>query len=360
MTAVGRIALLAAAAACAALPASAGEIAGGGPLRIIASTDRYRPVDYPPIRLIDGRLHFSQYDNTGNSCDLLSLGFDDDFSPEIVARGIRNGTFLARDERYLIVVHQSGYYGLARPLQVVDRATGRTVGEIRLRDRVLWGRILGGRLLLVQGGGEFSPARGAAGSQAVEFELPELTRTRTLPFWGGREIVPWRAKWLSLSARDVSIYDNALVLQGDISFGPPEAVDFGTHKGTCEAGPLRVAGDLCMVGVNCGEIRVIDLQTRKPLRTIARDSLSVEFAVVDGLLVSIPRENRKGQESPARVHDLATGRLLAAWRMEPGYLFSEGKRLLVVRPARRRDEKWVLTLYEVDTESIRAGKWRSP
>ncbi len=359
MTAVGRIVLLAAVALSSSLPAFAGDVPSEGPLRAIASTDRYRPVDYSVIRLIDGRLHFSQYDNTGNSFDLLSLGFEDDFSPEIVARGIRNGRFVARDERYLAITQQVPY-GSAHPLRVIDRATGRIVGEIRLRDFIRWGRIAGGRLLLVQGGDTFSG--GSSEYQAVEFELPELYRTKSVPFTGGREIAPWNGGLASLGVRDVSIYDDNMIRQGYIPLGSPTSVDFGTHRERCEAGPLRIAGDLCLVGANCGEIDIYDLRTRTLSRTIARDARFVYFTVVDGLLLSISTDNWEKGVSRMRAHDLATGRMLAAWRTEPGFrfLFAKGARLIVVRPTGRYGEKWVMTLYEVDTQSIRAGKWPPP
>lgn len=326
-------------------PASAPQTAGGSPLREVSSTLDYRPSDFPIIQR-DNRVIFSQYDQSGNNFDIVSLGIAD-VSRDYVLRGRYGAQFIAQNDKYLVVSEKGR---MANPLVVIDRATGERLKQIKLQQVISWGRIEGNRLLAIQGawlsGGYMSKAG------ALILELPSLRVIKSLEIAGGNDALVWNGQILSLGY-NLHFYDFEFNLKSEIVF--PKRKD-GKGVSCAATTHLRLYKDKATVVSDCGDIWVIDLTGRKIERVIPSYAHFYAVAVMDGLIFTAPTSEPR-LKNQARVFDLYSGKELAILPINATDLFVAGNRLLAVE--REFAKPSLMTLYAVDTAALRGGQWRT-
>ncbi|HTY26122.1 MAG TPA: lysozyme inhibitor LprI family protein, partial [Desulfomonilaceae bacterium] len=247
------------------------------PLRIIKEISDYRPAEYR-MPFFDGRLFFSQYDKSGNNYDILALDTED-LSSEYILRGRWRAQLIAQNDKYLVVSEG----GSANSLVVIDRASGKQVGQIGLNDSISWARIQGHRLIAIQrhvshGGHSFE-------SHALVLDLPSLKIIKSLKIAGVYDVQSWQGKILAVGY-NLTAYDDDFNEIFKISLPKPKAR--GVY-GCGERGPFRVYGDKAAIVANCGEILIYDLPTRGLERTISSHAHSYAMAIIDGLIFTSPK-----------------------------------------------------------------------
>jgi uncharacterized protein len=321
-------------------------------LRIIKEISDYRPAEYP-IRPYDGRLFFSQFDQSGNNFDILALDIED-LSCEYILRGRPGAQFVAQNENYLVVSEEGRF---AHPLVAIDRATNKHVKQIKLWRRISWAKIKGNRLITIQGdwlGGGY-----AIEAEALIFELPGLKVIRSVKITAGSDVQSWQGKIVVLSQkREVVAYDDDFNEVFKIALPAQKNVE----GYICHPHTLRIYGDKAVVVHNCGEILIYDLPTGRLEHTIPPYAQFYALAIVDGLIFTAPMIEPK-QKNSAHVYDLYTGKELAVLPINARHLFAKGNRLLAVEPKLTEPSVATLnlldmTLYLVDASALRNGKWR--
>lgn len=309
-----------------------------GRLRVLDSREFKYPNDGPFIR--DGRVIFSQYSPDRNNQDVVAIDPADGSAQTLVA-AVRDARFIAADDAYL--VYTAGSTGVATPLVVADRRTQRRLASVRLRDRIIWGHIVGDRLIVIQW--DTGRERTSA-SPALIYRLPTLRAERTTTLAGGHEAQLWNDK-IVLLGQQLALYDLDLnrIAVADFPVGDAR------HRSVCAAHSLRVHGDLAIAGTNCGQVAVYELPTLRLVRVIPGFSRSHTFDVIDNMLVVV------GQDRPApeaaRVYELSTGRELARLRIQADFLAARSGYLLgmqresFTQPVR-------FTRYALDLAAIRS------
>jgi uncharacterized protein len=327
----------------------AGEesVAMVAPLRVIKRITDYRPAEYR-MPFFDGRLFFSQYDKSGNNYDILALDTEN-LSSEYILRGRCRAQFIAQNDKYLVVNETERF---ANPLVVIDRASGKQVGQIGLNDSISWARIKGHRLIAIQRRASHSGHSFEA--HALVFDLPSLKIIKSLVIPGVYDVRAWQGRILAVGY-DLTAYDDDFNEMFKIALPKPKAR--GAY-GCGERGPLRVYGDKAAILANCGEILIYDLPTRRLERTIPSYAHSYAMAIIDGLIFTSPKTpgGELMQGNSARVHDLYTGKELAVLPINATHLFSMGNRLLAVEYEHYKPSS--MTLYAVNTSALRRGQWR--
>lgn len=326
------------------IPAAATST-GPAPLRVIDKITNFSPTDYPIIAR-DDRLIFSQFDHSGNDFDVVAFDMADQTSAYIV-RGLRGGQFVAQNDKYLVV---SGKDSIVRPLIVKDRATGKTIKQIKLQRPITWAKIEGNRLIAVQGAFMFNVGY-TAKAEALIFELPSLKVLKSVEIIGGNDVQPWQGKILSLGY-DLAAYDNEFNELFKISL---PARKQGNGVSCAATWPLGVYKDKAVVIANCGDILVFDLSTHQLVQTIPSYSHFYAVAILDGLIFTTPTSEPR-QRDNAHVYDLSTGKELAVLPINATDLFVKGNRILAIE--REFAKPSLMTLYSVDVSAIRSGNWR--
>lgn len=317
------------------------------PLDTITRFTGFNPVDYP-ITPYNGRLYFSQPDKSGSSFDIVALDMADQ-STEFILRRRVGGHFIAQSDQYLVISEKER---LSSPLVVIERSSGERVKPykpLKLQHDISWARIHGNRLIAIQGtwlGNGY-----ASKAPAVVLELPSLKIVRSVDIIGGNDAQPWDGKILSLGT-DLAAYDDDFNELFRISLPRRKTGEGGSCTAT---GPLRVYGNKAVIVANCGELLVYDLPTRRLEHTIPAHAFSYAVAVVDGLIFTTPSSEAK-QRDRTHVHDLYTGRELAVLPINATDLFGKGDRLMTVE--REFAKPSTMTLYSVDSEKLRNGRWR--
>lgn len=315
------------------------------PLTTVATITSFSPADYP-IAPYGSRLMFSQFDKSGNNFDIVAFDIADQ-SFDYVVRGRPGARFLAQSERYLVFSEKGQLTNL---VQVIERRSGKRVGQIKLNLGISWAKIEGERLIAVQGASLGSGY--ATKASALVFELPTLKIVKSVEIVGGNDTQSWEGKILSLGY-DLAAYDDDLNEVFKISLPPRKRED----RVSCAATwPLRVYKDKAVIVANCGEILIYDLPTRRLERTIPSYAHFYAVAILDGLIFTAPTSEPRQKDS-ARVYDLNTGRELAVLPINGTDLFAKGTRLLVVQ--REFAKPSPMTLYSVNTAALRDGQWRN-
>lgn len=317
------------------------------PLGAVATFTEFNPVDYP-ITPYDGRLYFSQPDEPGNSFDIIALDMADQ-SAEFIVRHRAGGQFIAQSDQFLVISEKERG---SSALVVTDRRSGERVKPakpLRLQHGISWARIRGNRLIAIQG--NWLANGFASKAAAVILELPGLKVIRSVEIVGGNDAQSWDGKILTLGT-DLAAYDDNFDELFRIVL-PRRKIGEG---GSCAAtGPLRVYGSKAVIVANCGELLIYDLPTRKLERTIPAHAVAYAVAVTDGLIFTTPSSEGR-QRDRTHVHDLYTGRELAVLPVRATDLFGKGNRLLVVE--REFAKPTTMTLYSIDSEILRNGRWR--
>lgn len=325
-------------------PPSLSQAKGNDPLREVFSTLEYRPSDFQIVQRGD-HVIFSQYDQSGNNFDVVSLGVAD-LSRDYVVRGRYGAQFIAQNDKYLVISEKGQ---MANPLVVIDRATGERLKQIRLQQGISWARIEGNRLIAIQGawlgGGYTSKAN------ALILELPSLRVVKSVEIMGGNDAAVWNGQILSLGY-NLYFYDFDLNLITDVVF--PKRKD-GKGVSCAATSHLRLYKDKATVVSDCGDIWVIDLATRRIERTIPSYAHFYAVAIMDGLIFTAPTSEPR-LKNQARVFDLQSGKELAVLPINATDLFAVGNRLLAVE--RESAKPSLMKLYEVDVPALRSGQWR--
>jgi len=111
---------------------------------------------------------------------------------------------VARSEKYLVVIEKTPLTNL---VQVIERRSGKRLGQIRLSRDISWAKIEGEHLIAIQGAP--SDAGYAMKIPALVFELPTLKIAKSLEIVGGNDAQLWDGKILSLGS-DQTAYDDNL------------------------------------------------------------------------------------------------------------------------------------------------------
>ncbi len=307
------------------------------PLREILSS-LFKGAD-TPSRIDSDHVIFSQYDQSGNSKNIISVNIRDGSTRKIVD-GVNDGVFVAEDDRFLVYSVRGTN---ANPLIVSDKRSNKRVASVRLLSPILWGDIAGDRLLIAQAG-----TMGKA--TILVYSLPGLKLQRSTDITGGSKIASWGEKIVSLGYQ-LSIHDRDFneiavmnIPKGDPSLGA-----------NCEPGPLLVSGDKAVIGANCRQLAVVDLPTARIERLIPTESNFQSFAIIEGLLFTVDPD---GGAPDVRVIELSTGRELARLRIAATYLAAGGKSLLAMTKRQWLDPL-KFTLYEVKLSGLRSETSRS-
>jgi uncharacterized protein YecT (DUF1311 family) len=323
--------------------ASAEEPASA-PLTTLAQIASFRPQS--PIVSYGDRLVFSQYDNSGNNFDIVAFDIANQ-SSDYVLRGRPAARFVAQNDKYLVFSERGRF---ANVVQVVERRSGKRLGQINLRLGISWAKIEGERLIAIQG--DSLSAGYATKTPALVLALPTLKLVKSVEIVGGNDTQSWDGKILSLG-HDLAAYDNELNEIFKISL---PARKRGDRVSCAATWPLRVYKDKAVIVANCGEILVYDLPSRRLERTIPSYGHFYAVAVLDGLIFTAPTSEPRQRDS-AHVYDLYTGRELAVLPINATGLFVKGTRLLAVE--RESDKPSPMTLYSVNSAALRNGQWRS-
>ncbi len=314
------------------------------PLKPVSEIIKYSPTDYP-IMSYDGRLFFSQYDNSGNNFDIIAFDMADQ-SSEYILRGVYGGRFVAQNNEFLVVSEKGRF---ANPLIVIDRRKGKRVKQIKLNSDISWATIEGNRLIAIQGA--WLGSGYARKAQALIFDLPSLRIIKSVEIVGGNDVQVWNGKILSLGY-ELAAYDYEFNEVFRITL--PERKKGGGVS--CAATwPLRVYEDKAIIVANCGEILIFDLPTLKLERVIPSYAHFYTVAILNGLIFTVPTSEPRQKDS-AHVYDIYTGKELAVLPINATDLFVKGNRLLAVERQFAKPSR--MTLYSVDTSVIRSGQWR--
>ncbi len=322
------------------------------PLRIIKKISDYRPSDHRMVPY-DGRLFFSQNGNKGDNRDILALDIEK-LSCEYILRDRPSAQFVAQNDKYLVISETDRF---AKPLVVIDRASGKRIRQIKLLHIISWAKIKGNRLIAIQGdrlGGGY-PIE----AEALIFELPSLKVIKSLKITAGNDVPSWQAKIVALGAkRELVAYDDDFNEAFKIALPAQKNVE----EFICPPHALRIHGDKAVIVHNCGEILIYDLPTRRLEHTIPSYANLYTLAIVNGLIFTAPTSEPRQIDS-AHVYDLYTGKELAVLPIKASRLFVKGNLLLAVEPKVTRPSAETvnlmdMTLYSVDAAALRSGRWR--
>lgn len=325
--------------------AASPQAEGSSPLREMSSTLDYRPTEFRIVQR-DERIIFSQYDQSGNNFDVVSLDIAD-LSRDYVLRGRPGAQFIAQNDKYMVVSEKGQ---MANPLVVIDRATGERLKQIKLQQIISWARIEGNRLLAIQGASLSGGYVGTA--NALILELPSLRVIKSLEIFGGNDALVWNGQILSLGY-NLYFYDFEFNLKSDIVF--PKRKD-GKGVSCAATTHLRLYKEKATVVSDCGDIWVMDLPGRKIERVIPSYANFYAVAIMDGLIFTAPTSEPR-LKNQARVFDLYSGKELAILPINATDLFVAGNSLLAVE--REFAKPSLMTLYAVDTAALRGGQWRT-
>lgn len=319
------------------------------PVKEVASIAQFKPNG---IEDYDGRLRFWQYDVSGNTADVVELDIAD-ASARIILHGTREGRYVASSGKYLVYTERRS---MADPLIVVDRATGKPVGQIKLAHGIRWARIEGDRLIVIQLAG--GPAGLADRAAWLEFALPDLKIIKqgdiargNVQEWNQNIVVPGKNQFIA--------YDGQLNELFRIAMPQPKRAE--GNISCAGIGSFHVSGDMAVVAANCGQIQAYDLQARRLDYMIPAYAHSYQLAIVKGLLFAVPADVSYGTGDSRRcecvhVHDLATGRELAVLPVNAAGMFGKGDRLLILQGGANPAHE--MTIYAVDEPALRDGRWR--
>lgn len=284
-------------------------------------------------QLVGDRVVFSKYAEDGNNEEIISIDPFDGSAESLVAPA-RGARLIASDERYIIY---STAGTTARPVVVADRATGRRLASVRLRDGIVWGHIRDDRLILIQGGRRTGPA--------LIYRLPELELERSTEVIAAQDAQLW-GEQIVLLGRQLAVYDLDLNPIAVLDL-PPRYPDINAG---CTAQPLRIYRNLAIVGSRCYQLAVYDLSTRS-LRYVLRGFANYHgFDVIDDLLFVTGNDTT---EQLLRVYDVSSGREITRLSATGQVLAASDGRLLTMKrdgfstPAR-------VTLYEPALDPIRS------
>jgi hypothetical protein len=196
-------------------------------------------------------------------------------------------SFVARSDRFVVHEFRDLHSALAH-VEVIDRATGATVGRVKLNGSIEWGVIRGNLLTVKQREGSI-------------IELPSLKFRRTVPLPNvyrairdGSRIITY-----SISSTDASLQSY------DLDWNPTGG-RLQLPRPPCGTGAVAVSGDTAAVA-RCDAVDVVDLATMKIVRTFPNRAAIQYLAIVDGLLVTT---GPTGLAAESRVFDLASGEVL--------------------------------------------------
>ncbi len=318
--------------------AVAGADTPAPPLTVVGQVEM-APQSWPGI--VDrGGFVFSQYDPTGNSYEIVALDFRDQ-RVTTLATGIREGRFLARDDRHVVIADRRPP---ATRIRVFDISTGEALARINLRDGASWARIDGDGLHLIQ---EYAGSRGS--TKVALFELATLKLLRSVEIGPAHVAASWGEKIVTVG-QEVRIFDRDWNLTGTLPLPrlPPGRM-------YCAPTQLLITGNLAVANVACGKVAVFDLQSRKLKHLIAIHTQPVSIAVANDLLVAVPIYSR--DKSPlARIFDLETGRLLGMLPVDGSRLAADGDRLIAIRRLPYPTSR--LTIYSINDAAIRSAEWQ--
>jgi hypothetical protein len=290
------------------------------------------------VRLDNGRVVFSHYDESGNAHNVVLLDVAD-ASVRTVVEGVPGARFVAEDERFLVYSSRGSN---ANPLVVRDKRGGARVASVRLRNDIRWGHIDGDRLILIQDSGSQK-------STVLVYRLPGLKLEHSTEIIGGNDTSLWNDKIVSIGFQlgiyDLQLRQMALV---DMPARDPDS------RFVCGGGPLRISGDKAVVGANCGQLVVVDLPSARIERGIRTESLYQSFDIADGLIFTV---NSEGKEQNVRVIELSSGRELSRIGIDTNFVAMRGNHLLGIKTT-GFSKPVQFTLYEVDFRSIRSEESR--
>ena len=292
------------------------------------------------VRLYNGHVLFSHYDQSGNAHNAVLID-PLDGSSRLLVEGVQGAKFVAEDAKYLVY---SSHGSTANPLIVRDKRSGSTVASIRLRNDIQWGHIDDDRLILVQSGLSHNTK-----ATALVYRLPGLRFQRSTEIVGGNETVLWKDKLVSIGYR-LGIYDLELREIAIVDMPPRDP----SSRNVCGGGPLRIFGDKAVVGANCGQLVVVDLPSARIDRIIRMDSLFQSFDIADGLIFTVDPDG-KGRD--VRVIELSSGRELARIAIDTNFVAMRGNHLLGMK-REGFSTPVQFTLYEIDFAHIRSETFR--
>jgi hypothetical protein len=289
-----------------------------------------------PVRLHKGLVVFSHADISGNAHTAMVLNPADGSSRKVVA-GLPGAKFVTEDDRYRVYSSRgSNEYPL-----VVEDKHNNTQATTSLRQHIQWGDIAGDKLIVAQGGGAYNTMI----SMSV-YSLPALTLQKSGEIAGGNETILWKDRIVSIGER-LGIYDLELRKIALVDM-PPR--DPGT-RGTCIAGPLRIAGDKAVVGANCGQLAVVDLPSARVERVIRADSAAQSFDIADGIIFTMTPD---ATEAEMLAIDLASGVELARIPLEADFVAMGGAHMLAMKKGKNFSDPLQFTLYKVDFAAIKS------
>ncbi len=289
------------------------------------------------VRLHRGLVVFSHVDASGNAHNAVALN-PADGSFRNVVKGLPGAKFIAEDPRYLIYSSRGSN---DNPLVVLDKSSGARAATASLRQHIRWGDIAGDRLIIAQGGGAYNTKI----SMSI-YSLPALELQKSAEIVGGNETVLWGDKIVSIGDR-LGIYDLNLrkIALVDMPARDPEI------RGTCIAGPLRIAGNRAVVGANCGQLVVVDLTSTRVERVIHAGSAAQSFDIADGIIFTATPD---ASEPEMRAIELKTGLELARIPLETDFVAIGGQHLLGMKKGEKFSDPLRFTLYKVDFDSIKS------
>lgn len=285
-----------------------------------------------------GGVYYSHYSANGNDSDIVRLDPDTGTLETLVA-GVRNAGFVAVDERYVLYAASQG---LPPRLYLRDRRTGAEARSIRLRDHILRGWIYADHILVLQR------------NEALTFSIPDLKLVRKVPIGffgrmvpaGPEQIQPWKDRIVAAAEHLVVVDSSATLLAHyPLPRSPPR------NNRRCGVVYLRVFADTALLGLSCGAIHAIDLNTGATRYEIDVGGFTPLPAILNGVLYVGDR----GEYSPRRLQmfDAQTGRSLGRVPYEVEMLVAGARRLMIMHSPGGYRELVKATLLEPDVEAIR-------
>lgn len=215
------------------------------PVIVLERAFEIKAEDSDSVRMSKGKLVFSRFATSGNNKEIVVR---DPFtgSEKVIVSGQKDAWFIAEDDRY-IAYYDYFLSRAASPLILVNKASRKNVGSIKIRDGAYVGFLKNNQLFAFHG--ILPPNPHNKTSRVSVFEVPSLKFNRSFEIVGNGHFFLWQDGIVSLGSSDIVIYDAMFnqKLSASIPYTP-------VGNAYCGSSSLINVNDTAIFIAQCGTI----------------------------------------------------------------------------------------------------------
>jgi len=308
------------------------------PMILFERAFEIRAEDY--IRMEKGKLVFSRFAPSGNNMEIVVL---DPFtgSEKVIVSGQKDAWFIAEDDRY-IAYYDHFLNRAASPLILVNKASGKIVGRIKISDGARVGLLKNNQLFAFHG--ILSPLTQQKTSWVSVFEVPSLKYSRSFEIVGNGHFFFWQDGIVSLGSSDIVIYD--AMFNEKLSARVPYTLVGNAY---CGSSSLINVNDRAIFIAQCGTIYSFSLVSGVLEEKIKFPCKFYDLVSDGGLLFVIPKvESDVNNSCSAAIIDLKRWEIIERFKTKVSIsaYANNGKLVIVSRLS------WDKALVSIYTHSI--------